>query len=80
MGEWETMTELGSFVIDSVSGFDGVVIGRAEYLYGYVQLLVQPKSLQENGQPTESRWLDEQRFTTESEAKVGGPQKSPPTR
>ena len=74
------MTKLGSFVMDGVSGFDGVVIGRAEYLHGCVQLLVQPKSLQENGQPTESRWMDEQRFTMKSKAKVGGPQKSPPTR
>ena len=74
------MIKLGSFVIDGVSGFAGTVIGKAEYLYGCVQILVQPKSLQENGQPTESRWMDEQRFTTKPEAKAGGPQNSPPTR
>ena len=74
------MIKLGDRVKDTISGFEGIVTGKAEYLYGCMQILVQPESLQENGQPTESRWMDEQLFTTEPEAKAGGPQKSPPTR
>jgi len=74
------MIKLGDSVKDSISGFEGIAIGKAEYLYGCMQILVQPESLQENGQPTESRWMDEQLFTTKPEATTGGPQKSPPTR
>ncbi|MCK5558785.1 MAG: hypothetical protein KAJ01_10415 [Candidatus Hydrogenedentes bacterium] len=74
------MIKLGDKVKDRISGFEGVAIGRAEYLYGCVQILVQPESLQESGQPTASRWVDEQRFTDDSEAKVGGPQDEPPRR
>ena len=72
------MAKLGDFVRDYVSGFEGIVIGKAEYLYGCVQILIQPESLQENGQPTESRWMDEQRFDPNSEAEAGGPQNEPP--
>lgn len=75
-----TMIKLGDRVKDSISGYEGVVIGKAEYLYGCVQILVQPESLQENGKPAASRWMDEQRFTAESKAEAGGPQNSPPIR
>jgi len=72
--------KMGDRVKDSISGFSGIVIGRAEYLYGCVQILVQPESLQEGGEPCESRWMDEQRFDSKSDVKSGGPQNSPPTR
>jgi len=72
--------KMGDKVKDSISGFSGIVIGRAEYLYGCVQILVQPESLQEDGDPMESRWMDEQRFDVRSKAKAGGPQNEPPRR
>ncbi len=72
------MIKLGEQVTDSVTGFSGKVMARSEYLYGCVQVLVQPEGLKD-GQPHESQWFDEQRLTTESQAKVGGPQKLPPS-
>jgi len=74
------MIKLGSKVKDTISGFEGIVVGRAEYLYGCVQILVQPEGLKEDGQPVASRWMDEQRFTEDSTAKAGGPQNEPPKR
>ena len=35
-------TELGQKVKDSITGFAGIVTGRAEYITGCHQILVQP--------------------------------------
>lgn len=68
--------ELGSKVTDSITGFSGAVVARAEFLYGCVRLEVQPEGLQE-GKPIEPQWFDEQRFG-KSTAKTGGPGDVPP--
>lgn len=73
------MVKLGSKVKDSITGFTGVATARAVYLYGCVQVLVQPGKL-ENGKIVESHWFDEQRLDTVSAAKSGGPQPVPPPR
>jgi hypothetical protein len=52
--------ELGSLVKDSVTGFEGVVTGRSEYITGCAQILVQPP-VKRNGEFVESRWFDEPR-------------------
>lgn len=69
-------TNLGSMVRDQMTGFSGVVIGRAEYLYGCVRVQVQPTGLL-NGKPIEAEWFDEQRLDAESPAISGGPQVDP---
>jgi hypothetical protein len=69
--------KLGDMVKDNITGFAGVVIGRAEYLFGCVRILVQPKAMKD-GRPVESEWVDEQRLDAKSTVKVGGPQKDPP--
>ena len=74
------MIKLGDKVKDSISGFEGIVTGRAEYLYGCVRVLVQPESLQDDGKLAEDTWIDEQRLDEYSKAKVGGPQNDPPRR
>lgn len=47
--------ELGDLVKDTVTGFQGVAIGRTEWLHGCERIIVQPKvgkdgKLGENGQ------------------------------
>lgn len=54
--------ELGVIVKDSITGFTGAVTGRADYITGCSQYLVQPKSKK----PDEikgSIWFDEQRLS-----------------
>ena len=71
--------KLGDKVRDEITGFEGVAVSRTEYLYGCVQIGVQPTGLTENGKPKELEYFDEQRLT-ESEAPVGGPGDHPPQR
>lgn len=73
------MVELGTKVKDSITGFEGIAVGRAVYLYGCVRVLVEPEEMKD-GKPIEAIWFDEQRLTEESEAKSGGPQSTPPSR
>ena len=69
---------LGHTVTDKHTGFTGVAMGRAEYLYGCVRVLVEsPTEKDKNSEPL-SLWLDEQRLTSESSADVGGPQDDAP--
>lgn len=50
--------KLGDKVKDPISGFEGVVVGRTDWLWGCVQLGVQPAALHE-GKPVERQWFDE---------------------
>jgi len=54
------MAKLGAKVRDRISGFEGIVTGRAEYLWGCVQILVNPGQVKDS-QPVTSTWLDEDR-------------------
>ncbi len=73
------MIELGAKVTDSMTGFEGVVIARVEYLNGCVSLEVQPESLGKEGSPLKPEWFDEQRLDAESKVTVGGPGDTPPS-
>lgn len=77
------MIALNSKVRDSITGFAGVVVGRTEYLFGCIHILVQPEEVKD-GKPVEACWFDEQRLTVtaaaqppvvspDSSAKAGGP-------
>jgi len=70
--------KLGDKVQDSISNFEGVVTGIAEYLYGCRQACVVSKELGKDGK-TVSTWFDEQRLVPAGEAKAtsGGPQDAP---
>lgn len=54
--------ELGLQVRCRYTGFEGLVIGKATYLSRTTQLLVQPRSLDSNGNPIDSLWLEEGRL------------------
>jgi hypothetical protein len=79
---------LGDQVQDEINGLAGVVTGRAEYLYGCVQVLIAPRTLKADGSPQDSIWLDEarvrvlkaERFDTpeNAAARSGGPVSVPP--
>lgn len=53
---------LGQRVQDKITGFHGLVTGRAQYITGCNQLLVQPQ-LNDKGEFVEGRWIDEPRLT-----------------
>ena len=72
--------KLGSRVRDSITGFAGIAVSRTEYLYGCVQVGVQPVVLTPEGKPEEIVYFDEQRLSGTSAAVTGGPGDHPPQR
>ena len=54
------MVNLGEYVVDTISGFAGVVTARTEYLHGNIELCVEACEL-DSGKPIAKVWLDEQR-------------------
>lgn len=75
---------LGAKARDTVTGFEGIIIGRNEWLNGCVQYAIKPK-VNDKGEIMEAEWIDEQqleivRKTTKVTLvkKTGGPQKDAP--
>jgi len=74
--------ELGKKVKDQITGFTGIITGRAEYLTGCVRYLVTPKADKNNLK--DSIWEDEARLKEIKIKKVrkyrstGGPMKYDP--
>lgn len=52
---------LGDRVRDKISGFQGIVTGRTEYLNGCARVVIEPEELHD-GQIIESRYFDEQQI------------------
>lgn len=52
---------LGDKVRDKLNGFEGVIVGRAEYLYDVPRALVDP-SCMKDGKPGEGQWIPEARL------------------
>ena len=71
------MIVFGTKVKDKTTGFEGIVTACAQYDNGCKKCLVTAKSIN-NASPIEE-WFDEQRLTTKSTAKAGGPMHLPPT-
>lgn len=78
--------ELGTTLKDELSGFTGVVTGRADYLTGCNTYCLLPK-IKESGEYPDSKWLDEGRLgqtssdivkLEETEKPGGGP--NPPSK
>lgn len=63
------MKTLGQTAKDTITGFEGVITARAEYITGCTQMLLQP-ALDKDGKFTEARWFDEDRITVTKEAEV----------
>lgn len=53
--------ELGTRARDRITGFEGRVTGRCEYITGCNQVLLAPP-VGVNGEPREPHWFDEQRL------------------
>lgn len=85
--------ELGDRVRDLISGFEGIVVGRTEWLFGCTRIGVSPGKLHE-GKTIDSEWFDVQQLelvekkalkrqseeAKEPESKPGGPRKDPTQR
>lgn len=69
--------QLGQKVKDNITGFEGIVVARAIYLNGCISCQVKSQSLKD-GSTINAEWFDEQRLTSKSTAKSGGPQSYPP--
>jgi len=52
---------LGKKVKDTVTGFEGIITGRIEYISGCLQYAVSPP-VKEDGTKREGEWFDEQRL------------------
>lgn len=53
--------KLGDVARDSITGFEGVVFCRVEYLFGCVRFSLQPQALHE-GKPIPSETFDEEQL------------------
>ncbi len=83
--------KLGNTYKDSISGFEGIAIARAVYLYGCQRVMVAPNKLKPDGDFLPDCWFDEaQLVSVRSKTKVAkrgksngpaGPSRStPPSR
>jgi hypothetical protein len=75
--------QLGDVARDTITGFEGVVIGTSDWLYGCRRMILQPKALLE-GKPVESQSFDEPQLVLVSPPKPpsppvrsGGPRPTP---
>jgi len=75
--------KMGNIVRDTITGFQGIMIGRTDWLYGCSRIGIEPTDLDKDGKPRDPAWFDEQRIVTvedrsppvspESRATTGGP-------
>ena len=80
------MVKLGSKVKDLNTGFEGIAIARAEWLYGCARIRVRSQTLHE-GKPLDDQWFDEEsievvtkqapKVSADNSAKTGGPHDAP---
>ena len=77
---------LGNIVRDCVTGFEGMIDSRTQWLNGCIRYSVQPQKLTKDGDPVKNIWVDEEQLVlinpTASERNVrqtGGPQNDPDT-
>lgn len=54
------MANLGDKVKDNITGIEGVITAKVEYLNGLISFEVSPRYVP--GQESESRWIDEKRI------------------
>ena len=62
-----------------MTGFEGIAIGRTEWMYGCTRYAIEPTELKD-GKPIEAQWFDEQRVEAVAEAPKAAPAapKTPP--
>lgn len=68
---------LGSKVEDTISGFKGIAIARAEWLHGCARIAVQPKTKKEAETIPDAQWVDEPQLkVTKSKRKTPAKKKT----
>ena len=82
--------KLGKQYKDSISGFQGIAVARAEYLYGCVRILLSPTKLKADGDFLPDTWFDEPQLESVGSVRAvkikktpksrGGPSRSTPSR
>lgn len=80
------MIQLGSTVRCKITGFEGIAIGRTEWIYGCTRISVQARQMQD-GKPIDPQTFDEQQMevievnppaiSPDSSATSGGPRDIP---
>lgn len=74
--------KLGDVARDTITGFEGVVVARTEWLNGCRRLTIQPQALHD-GKPIDSTTFDEPQLAlirsagARAEPQTGGPQPEP---
>lgn len=81
--------KLGDRVRDTYTGFEGIAIGRTEWLYGCTRITIESTTLKD-GSPIKPESFDEQRIelieaaepkvSDQSQATTGGPYPDPSAR
>lgn len=51
--------QLGDLAMDTLSGFEGVVVGVTQWLNACRHIGLKPKGLDKDGKPRETQWFDE---------------------
>ena len=70
--------KLGQRVRDRLTGLEGTVISRTEFLYGCVRVGIQPLEVKD-GKPVDSSWVDEPQCDVidDTPAKMAEPRHGP---
>lgn len=61
--------KLGQKAKDKITNFEGVIVGRCEYLSGCHQILLVP-TVDEKGGHREGHWFDEQRLERVGDSQI----------
>jgi hypothetical protein len=54
--------KLGAKAKDLISGFEGIITARSEFLNGCVRVLIQSEKLSKEGKPDAGEWIDVQQI------------------
>jgi hypothetical protein len=66
------LIQLGDLVRDKVTRFEGVAIGRKDYLYCSPEIWIQPTTCKEDGLPMEPVYFDEARVELVTSRNLAG--------
>lgn len=80
---------LGDRAKDRISGLEGIIVSRAQHLFGCSRYWVQPREIKD-GKPVDGAWLDEDSIevlenqvieakTYKADEETGGPFDAPPS-
>lgn len=56
--ETEMLPELGDHAKDGITGFEGIVMGRGQWLHGPDRIIIQPTRLDRDGKPVSEEHFD----------------------